>query len=117
MRGWLECPLAMTGLPEERRSGSFSMLSCICERGALSRVVPRRKTENRHSPAATAAAKSPPAAPLKANGKLFGPKTQTGPPGPYLHLQQMRCYLPAGPGRRKKGWASQQLQDVVRSLQ
>ncbi len=32
-------------------------------------------------PAATAAAKSPPAALLKANGKLLGPKTQTGPIG------------------------------------
>ena len=32
-------------------------------------------------PAASAAAKSPPATLLKANGKLFGPKTQTGPMG------------------------------------
>src|SRR5262245_66491059 len=30
-------------------------------------------------PAAMAAAKSPPAMLLKAKGKLFGPKTQTGP--------------------------------------
>jgi hypothetical protein len=30
--------------------------------------------------AAMAAAKSPPAAELKANGKLFGPITTTGPP-------------------------------------
>ena len=35
-------------------------------------------------PAATAAAKSPPAAPLKANGKLLGPNTQTGPMGPSI---------------------------------
>ena len=35
-------------------------------------------------PAAMAAAKSPPAAELKANGKLLGPNTTTGPPrGPY----------------------------------
>ena len=32
-------------------------------------------------PVATAAAKSPPETPLKANGKLFGPKTTTGPTG------------------------------------
>jgi hypothetical protein len=31
-------------------------------------------------PAATAAAKSPPAMPLNAYGKLFGPNTTTGPP-------------------------------------
>jgi len=36
-------------------------------------------------PDATAAAKSPPAAGLKANGKLLGPKMTTGPPsGPCL---------------------------------
>src|SRR5262245_19352102 len=35
-------------------------------------------------PAAMAAAKSPPLALLKANGKLFGPNTTTGPIGPNI---------------------------------
>ena len=35
-------------------------------------------------PAAIAAAKSPPLALLKASGKLFGPKTTTGPMGPSI---------------------------------
>ena len=35
-------------------------------------------------PAATAAAKSPPAALLNAKGKLFGPNTATGPSGPNI---------------------------------
>ena len=39
-------------------------------------------------PAAIAAAKSPPATLLKANGKLFGPKTQTGP----IEARQLRIF-------------------------
>ena len=38
-------------------------------------------------PAAMAATKSPPATLLKANGKLLGPNTTTGPPsGAYIDL-------------------------------
>ena len=35
-------------------------------------------------PAASAAAKSPPAIPLNAKGKLFGPMTSTGPSGAWI---------------------------------
>ena len=57
-----------------------------CAVSASSRVVPGCELlalAITGLPAAMAAAKSPPAALLKAKGKLFGPNTQTGPIASY----------------------------------
>ena len=62
--------------------GRPAAVAAACASSARRRVVPGCELlafAITGLPAASAAAKSPPATLLKANGKLFGPKTQTGP--------------------------------------